>query len=90
MNKVQLALLEYLFKNGVKEFDGEILPNRDIPLTRISKECNMSFDELYGASQELAAKGLLKIVDVVKEVGNSNVIAVRVEITVNGIEYMTE
>ena len=86
MTNVQSTLLGYLFRNGVKNFSGKISPNGNISLSRISKESQISFDELYTASQELEAKELLKTVNVVKEAGSNKVIAVGVEITKNGIE----
>ena len=90
MNQVQSTLLKYLFENGVKEFDGEQLPWRDIPLIMIYKDCGISTEELYRAAQDLDIQGVLEIKNVVRQIGNTDIITVRVEITIAGIKYMND
>lgn len=86
MDNVQSTLLRYLFRNGVKNFSGRILSNGNISLSRISKESDISFDELFKATQELEAMELLKTSNIIKEPGSNKVIAVGVEITRKGID----
>lgn len=89
MNQIQSKLLKYLFETGAKEFDGELLPSKNFALSKISKDWNISFEELYKTAQNLDSQGLLELKNVKGEIGNTDIIAAgQVIITTAGIEYM--
>ena len=92
MDDVEKAIMDYLAKYKVKEFDGELLSDGDTPLQPIEKETGHSLSSLYEGAKSLQSDGLISLREADRSIGgrekaeDDKFDGVRIEITNKGID----